>query len=165
MGEKGGSGSGWACVRGTPGPAVCPSPPLLSDNDWEFVLDCAQQRAVATGQLCGLLLVCTAPPHHHFPSPRPAPSRPIPQDQISAAVGWAGAPSTTAVACFMFALLLVNSLIYCFLLHVVYRLILQAMGFDLGPLPGIVRKYLYAGMPEPTSVPPAAGQAPPLQQP
>lgn len=65
----------------------------------------------------------------------------------------------------MFALLLVNSLIYCFLLHVVYRLILQAMGFDLGPLPGIVRKYLYAGMPEPTSVPPAAGQAPPLQQP
>ena len=46
-------------------------------------------------------------------------------DQISVAVGSSGAPSTSAVACLLFSLLLVNSVIYCFLLHVVYRLILQ----------------------------------------
>ncbi len=67
-------------------------------------------------------------------------------DQISAAVGAAGTPSTSAVACLLFSLLLVNSSIYCFLLHVVYRLILQGMGFQMGPLPGFVSKYMYAGM-------------------
>ncbi|GAX78946.1 hypothetical protein CEUSTIGMA_g6386.t1 [Chlamydomonas eustigma] len=67
-------------------------------------------------------------------------------DQISAAVGGAGAPSTTAVASLLFSLLLVNSTIYVFLLHVVYRLVLQGMGYSLGPLPGIISKYLYAGM-------------------
>ncbi|KAG1670099.1 hypothetical protein FOA52_013675 [Chlamydomonas sp. UWO 241] len=67
-------------------------------------------------------------------------------DQVSAAVGAAGSPSTTAVTCMLFSLLLVNSVIYVFLLHVVYRLILQAMGFELGALPGFVQKYLYAGM-------------------
>ena len=67
-------------------------------------------------------------------------------DQISVAVGAAGSPSTTAVVCLLFSLLLVNGTIYCFLLHVVYRLILQGMGFSLGPLPAIVQRYLYAGM-------------------
>ena len=50
------------------------------------------------------------------------------------------------MASLLFSLLLVNSAIYCFLLHVVYRLVLQGMGYSLGPLPGIVSKYLYAGM-------------------
>ena len=69
-------------------------------------------------------------------------------DQISAAVGATGAPSPSAVACMLFALLLVNSVIYSFLLHVAYRLILQSMGYQLGPLPGFVQGYLYAGMNE-----------------
>jgi hypothetical protein len=69
-------------------------------------------------------------------------------DQISATIGATGAPSSTAVACMLFSLLLVNSVIYCFLLHVIYRLVLQSMGFKLGPLPGFVRGYLYAGMSE-----------------
>lgn len=67
-------------------------------------------------------------------------------DQISATIGSTGAPSSTAVACMLFSLLLVNSVIYCFLLHVIYRLVLQSMGFQLGPLPGFVKGYLYAGM-------------------
>ena len=67
-------------------------------------------------------------------------------DQISATIGATGAPSSTAVACMLFSLLLVNSIIYCFLLHVIYRLVLQSMGFQLGPLPGFVKGYLYAGM-------------------
>lgn len=37
---------------------------------------------------------------------------------------------------------------YVFLLHVLYRIILSSMGYKLGELPGIVRRYLYAGMPE-----------------
>jgi len=70
-------------------------------------------------------------------------------DQISAAIGAAGAPAPLAVISMIFSLLLVNSLAYCFLLHVFYRIILQYMGYKMGPLPGVVKKYLYAGMPEP----------------
>ncbi len=51
------------------------------------------------------------------------------QDQLSAAVGASGAPSVTAVICMIFALLLVNSLCYNFLLHVIYWLVLSGMGF------------------------------------
>jgi hypothetical protein len=69
-------------------------------------------------------------------------------DQISAALGTSGAPSTAAVVSMIFALLLVNGFCYVFLLHVLYRVMLASMGFQLGPLPGLVRKYLYAGMPE-----------------
>lgn len=35
-----------------------------------------------------------------------------------------------------------------FLLHILYRLILTGLGAQLPPLPPIVRRYLYAGMPE-----------------
>jgi hypothetical protein len=69
-------------------------------------------------------------------------------DQVSAALGTSGAPSTVAVTCMIFALLLVNGFCYVALLHVLYRVMLASMGFKLGPLPGIVRKYLYSGMPE-----------------
>eukprot|EP00877_Chromochloris_zofingiensis_P005383 jgi/Chrzof1/14846/Cz09g18080.t1 len=69
-------------------------------------------------------------------------------DQVSAAMGVSGAPSTLAIKCMIFALLLVNGLCYVFLLHVVYWFILTGMGFKVGPLPGMIRKYLYAGVPE-----------------
>lgn len=63
-------------------------------------------------------------------------------------MGVSGAPSTLAIKCMIFALLLVNGLCYVFLLHVVYWFILTGMGFKVGPLPGMIRKYLYAGVPE-----------------
>ncbi|GIL53480.1 hypothetical protein Vafri_9072 [Volvox africanus] len=69
-------------------------------------------------------------------------------DQVSAALGLTGAPSPLAVNCTIFSLLLINGLTYCFLVHVVYRVVLGAMGYQLGPLPGIVSKYLRAGVVE-----------------
>jgi hypothetical protein len=57
-----------------------------------------------------------------------------------------GAPSPLAVNCTISSLLLMNGLTYCFLVHVVYRVMLGTMGFQLGPLPGIVSKYLNAGV-------------------
>jgi hypothetical protein len=48
----------------------------------------------------------------------------------------------------IFALLSVNALCYNFLLHVMYHIVLSVMGFKMGPLPGIVKKYLYAGLPQ-----------------
>ncbi len=72
----------------------------------------------------------------------------LPARQMSAALGASGSPSPLAVSSMLFSLLLINNVVYCFLLHGVYRLILQAMGYQLGPLPGLVRKYLYAGMSE-----------------
>ena len=70
------------------------------------------------------------------------------QDQLSAALGSSGSPSTLAITSMIFALLLVNGICYVFLLHVVYHVILGAMGFKLGALPGFVKKYLYAGVPQ-----------------
>mmetsp|Transcript_37814 Transcript_37814/g.95640 ORF Transcript_37814/g.95640 Transcript_37814/m.95640 type:complete len:304 (-) Transcript_37814:261-1172(-) len=70
-------------------------------------------------------------------------------DQISASIGHSGAPSPTAISSMLFALVLVNSLCYVFLLQVVYRIMLTSMGYRLGPLPSLIRKYLYAGMPDP----------------
>ncbi len=48
-----------------------------------------------------------------------------PQDQVCATMGLFGSPSTVAVACSLFALLLVNALCYVFLLQVVYQIMLQ----------------------------------------
>jgi hypothetical protein len=72
-------------------------------------------------------------------------------DQMSAAVGASGAPSPSAVASMIFALLLVNGCCYCFLLHVLYSLILGSMGYAgrLPAIPGIVRRFLMAGVPDP----------------
>ncbi|GFR50418.1 hypothetical protein Agub_g12635 [Astrephomene gubernaculifera] len=66
-------------------------------------------------------------------------------DNVTAAMGITGAPSPLVVSSLVFSLLLVNGLIYCFLVHVVYRVLLNSMGYKLGPLPDIVNKYLYAG--------------------
>lgn len=76
-------------------------------------------------------------------------------DQLSAAVGASGAPSQAAVASMIFALLLVNGCCYVFLLHVLYTLVLGSMGYAdrLPAIPGLVRRFLAAGAPDP---PPAA---------
>ncbi|EFJ47259.1 hypothetical protein VOLCADRAFT_81593 [Volvox carteri f. nagariensis] len=69
-------------------------------------------------------------------------------DQASAALGLSGAPSPLAVNCTISSLLLINGLTYCFLVHVVYRVLLGTMGYQLGPLPGLVAKYVNAGVVE-----------------
>lgn len=70
------------------------------------------------------------------------------QDRLAAALGSSGSPSTLQINCMIFALLLVNGICYVFMLHVIYHVILSSMGFKLGQLPGIVKKYLYAGVPK-----------------
>ncbi|KAF5828555.1 hypothetical protein DUNSADRAFT_17453 [Dunaliella salina] len=70
-------------------------------------------------------------------------------DQVSANIGFYGSPSPITICCVLFALLSVNASCYVFLLQVVYRVLLQSMGYSMGPLPGIIKKYLYAGMPDP----------------
>ncbi|KAG2491949.1 hypothetical protein HYH03_009681 [Edaphochlamys debaryana] len=70
-------------------------------------------------------------------------------DRITATLGMTGAPSPMAVSCMMFSLLLVNGLSYNFLLNVIYRFILGAMGYKLGPLPKVIESYVYAGVPKP----------------
>jgi hypothetical protein len=85
------------------------------------------------------------------------------QDQLSAAVGFSGTPSVTAVISMIFALLLVNGLCYVFLLHVIYWFVLSSMGYKMGPLPGMIRKYLTAGLPDQAQQaqpPPSPGQQP-----
>ncbi|KXZ54746.1 hypothetical protein GPECTOR_4g816 [Gonium pectorale] len=67
-------------------------------------------------------------------------------DNLAATLNMSGAPSPLAVSCCVFSLLLVNGLTYTFLLHVVYRLVLGAMGYSLGPLPKMVASYLEAGV-------------------
>ncbi|KAG2434726.1 hypothetical protein HXX76_007616 [Chlamydomonas incerta] len=66
-------------------------------------------------------------------------------DQISASLNISGAPSPLLVSCMVGSLLLVNSLTYNFLVQLVYRMLLGGMGYDLGPVPPLVAKYLYAG--------------------
>ena len=83
----------------------------------------------------------------HAPVPRPlhCTRLPAPQDQVTAAIGMAGSPSPTLVLSMIFSLLLVNGVTYSFLIHVIYRVILGARGYRMGPLPGFLRKFLYPG--------------------
>ena len=57
------------------------------------------------------------------------------QDQASAFLGTSGAPPPVAVAATIASLLLVNSLFYVFLMHLLYALLLRGMGYATGPLP------------------------------
>lgn len=66
-------------------------------------------------------------------------------DHISSAIGASGAPSPAAVMSMIFSLLVVNGVCFVFLLQVIYRILLQSMGYDLGPQPAWVRKWLSAG--------------------
>lgn len=81
--------------------------------------------------------------------------------QRHAAVGSSGAPSMLAVVCMIFGILLVNGLCYVFLIHVIYRVMLGSMGYQLGPLPALVKKYLMAGVPDELAGGAAAGREPP----
>ncbi|GBF93592.1 hypothetical protein Rsub_06312 [Raphidocelis subcapitata] len=63
-------------------------------------------------------------------------------DRLSASVGASGAPSDLAIVCMIFALLLVNAVCYNFLMHVIGHIALRAMGYEVGRLPGFMKKYL-----------------------
>lgn len=63
-------------------------------------------------------------------------------DQFSAIVGTAGAPSLTAVTVTLASLLLVNAAFYVFVMHVLYTLILRGMGYEVGPTPKFLQRFL-----------------------
>jgi hypothetical protein len=46
------------------------------------------------------------------------------------------------VATTLASLLAVNSLIYSFLMHALYAILLRGMGYDLGPMPGLAGRLL-----------------------
>ncbi|MEW5299004.1 MAG: hypothetical protein WDW38_004916 [Sanguina aurantia] len=79
-------------------------------------------------------------------------------DQVFAALGSSGAPSTTTVICMIFGLLFVNGTCYSVILHMIYRIMLQAMGFAkmLGPMPDFIRKFLYPNGNDPSGAQRAA---------
>lgn len=62
------------------------------------------------------------------------------KDQLSAFVGTSGSPSLMAVTITLMSLLAVNSLFYCFMMHVLYMILLRSMGYDTGPAPSIVAR-------------------------
>ncbi|KIZ00682.1 hypothetical protein MNEG_7281 [Monoraphidium neglectum] len=68
-------------------------------------------------------------------------------DRLSASIGASGAPSDMAIVCMIFALLLVNAVCYNFLMHVIGHIALRAMGYDVGRLPGFMKRYLYGSAP------------------
>lgn len=76
------------------------------------------------------------PPNHSSLSSCPL------QDHASAFLGTSGAPSPAAVATTLASLLAVNSLIYSFLMHALYAILLRGMGYDLGPMPGLAGRLL-----------------------
>lgn len=89
--------------------------------------------------------------HQHHPLNHPThPS----QDQLSSTLGHSGAPSLLAVGTVLGSLLLVNSLIYVGMLHVLYSIMLRGMGLEMSPMPAAVQRFVYRGQAPPA---PAAG--------
>ncbi|PRW59295.1 hypothetical protein C2E21_2172 [Chlorella sorokiniana] len=68
-------------------------------------------------------------------------------DQLSVALGTSGAPPPLAVAVVLASLLFVNSLMYVFLMHVLYAIMLRAMGMGQQMrLPKFAERFV-AGLP------------------
>ncbi len=67
------------------------------------------------------------------------------QEQIASVLGTSGAPSPAAVSVTICSLLLVNALFYAALMHVIYAIVLNNMGYGTGTTPAFVRRYLFKG--------------------
>lgn len=68
-------------------------------------------------------------------------------DQLAAGLGLGGAPPPMAVAVVLCSLLFVNALMYVALMHVLYAIMLRAMGLgDAMRLPAFVQRFV-AGLP------------------
>lgn len=61
-------------------------------------------------------------------------------DQLSVYVGASGSPSFTVVAVTLCSSLIVNSLFYVFLMHILYKLLLEGMGYKTGVGPKFLQK-------------------------
>lgn len=63
-------------------------------------------------------------------------------DQLSALLGATGAPPPLAVAVVLASLLFVNSLMYVFLMHVLYAIMLKSLGYTMHRLPRFAERFV-----------------------
>lgn len=61
---------------------------------------------------------------------------------MSAFIGTSGAPSIMAVTITLISLLAVNSIFYCFMMHILYMILLRSLGYDTGPPPKFVTRLI-----------------------
>lgn len=62
------------------------------------------------------------------------------QDNMSSWIGTSGSPSFLGVAIALVSMLVVNSLFYVFMMHVLYTMILKNMGYKVNPLPQFLQR-------------------------
>jgi len=62
------------------------------------------------------------------------------QDNMSSWIGTSGSPSFLGVAIALASMLIVNSLFYVFMMHVLYTMILKNMGYKVNPLPQFLQR-------------------------
>ena len=67
------------------------------------------------------------------------------QEQIASTLGTSGTPSATFVSVTICSLLLVNAVFYAALMHVIYAIVLNNIGYGTGMTPARVRRYLFKG--------------------
>ena len=56
--------------------------------------------------------------------------------------GGGGAPSMPAIVVTLASLLLVNSIFYVFMMLLLYSLVLRTMGYDTGPVPKFLQRFV-----------------------
>lgn len=59
---------------------------------------------------------------------------------MSSWIGTSGSPSFLGVAIALVSMLVVNSLFYVFMMHVLYTMILKNMGYKVNPLPQFLQR-------------------------
>ncbi len=62
---------------------------------------------------------------------------------MNAFIGAAGAPPPTVVIVVLASLLIVNAVLYIFLMHVLYTVLLRSMGFTMSSLPAPVERAVF----------------------
>jgi hypothetical protein len=70
------------------------------------------------------------------------------QEQVASTLGMSGAPSPTFITVTICSLLLVNAVFYAALMHVIYAIVLNNMGYGMGTTPRFVRRHLFKGTPQ-----------------
>ncbi|EIE18715.1 hypothetical protein COCSUDRAFT_20460, partial [Coccomyxa subellipsoidea C-169] len=64
-------------------------------------------------------------------------------DQMNAFIGASGAPPPTVVIVVLASLLIVNAVLYIFLMHVLYTVLLRSMGYTMSSLPASVERAVF----------------------
>lgn len=65
------------------------------------------------------------------------------QDQMNAFIGASGAPPPTVVIVVLCSLLVVNAVLYIFLMHVLYTVLLRSMGYTVASMPAFVERAVF----------------------